>query len=191
MFSVKAIIALRGYHVYKESSWSNAKLNDEVKVELQMDAKSLSTDLYVCAIKSRHSYFVGWKTVRHIPREISRYVYFFIKKENGKGFGTLKSLKYKVSPIPSGILEVPLSLTFLCKEKWVVDSMEKFIQNVYIFEYSRNQSVDTSDSKDEEDDYQTIVLEPENEVDEEREKSQSDKIDLEIDKDIPVPVVID
>ena len=55
--------------------------------------------------------------------------------------------------------------------------MEEFIQNFYTFEYSGNQSVDTSDSEDEED-YQTIVLEPENEENEEREKSQSDKIDL-------------
>ena len=76
-FSFKAIIASRGYHVYKETSWSNAKLNDEVKVELETDVKSLSTEPYACAIKARHSYFVGWKIVGHIPREISRYVYFF------------------------------------------------------------------------------------------------------------------
>ena len=43
----------------------------------------------------------------------------------------------------------------------------------------------------EEDDYQTIVLEPEIEENEEREKRQSDKIDLEINKDIPVPIIID
>ena len=104
---------------------------------------------------------------------------FFIKEENGKVFVTVKSLKYKVSTIPSGGLEVPLSLTFLRKEKWVVDTMEKFIQNIYTFEYSGNKSVDTSNSEDEEeDDYQTIVLEPENEEDEYREKSQPDKIDL-------------
>ena len=98
----------------------------------------------------------------HNPREISPYVYFIIKEENGKVFGTLKSLKYKASPIPSGRLEVPLSLTFPCKEKWVFDTMEELIQNFYTLEYSRNQSVDTSDSEDEkEDDCQTIVLEPE------------------------------
>ena len=51
MFSFKAIIASRGYHVYKETSWPNAKLNNEVKVELETDAKSLSTDPYACAIK--------------------------------------------------------------------------------------------------------------------------------------------
>ena len=61
--------------------------------------------------------FVGWKIVGHIPREISRYVYFFIKKKRGKVFGTLKSLKYKASPIASGALEVPLSLRFSSKKK--------------------------------------------------------------------------
>ena len=70
--------------------------------------------------------------------------------------------------------------------------MERFIQNFYTFEYSRNQSVDTSDGEnEEEDDYQTIFLEPEYEEDELREKSQSDKMDLKIDKDIPVPIIID
>ena len=42
---------------------------------------------------------------------------FFIKEKNRKVFETLKSLKYKGSPIPSGVLEVLLSLTFLCNEK--------------------------------------------------------------------------
>ena len=72
-------------------------------------------------------------------------------------------LKYKASPVPSRGLEVPLSLTFSCKKKWVVDIMEEFIQNFYTFEYSWSKSVDTRDTKDEEqDDYQTIALEPEN-----------------------------
>ena len=70
--------------------------------------------------------------------------------------------------------------------------MEKFIQNFYTFKYSGNESVYTSDSEDEEeDDYQTVVLEPKNKEHEEREKIQSDKIDLEIDKNIHSPIIID
>ena len=61
---------------------------------------------------------------------------FFIKEENEKVFGTLKLLKYKASPIPYGRLEVPFSLTFSCKEKWFVDTIEEFIQNFYTFEYT-------------------------------------------------------
>ena len=107
-------------------------------MELEEDAKSLSIDLYACPIKAKHSYFIGWKSVGHIPREISCYDYFFLKEENGKVFGTLKVLKYKISPIPSGGLEVPLSLKFSCKEKWVIDTMEEFVENFYSFEYSGN-----------------------------------------------------
>ena len=56
--------------------------------------------------------------------------------------------------------------------------MEEFIQNFCTFEYSGNQSGYISDTKDEEqDDYQTIILEPENEENKDREKSQSDKTD--------------
>ena len=113
--SFDTIIASRGYHVYKETSWSNAKVGDEVKVEIE------TSDPYSCAITAKHDYFVGWKTVGHIPREISRYVYFFIKQEGGKVNRKLNSLNYKASPIPSGGLEVPLSLKFKCDEKWVLD----------------------------------------------------------------------
>ena len=44
MLYFKAIIASRGYHVYKEISWSNAKIDEEVKVELEANTTSLSTD---------------------------------------------------------------------------------------------------------------------------------------------------
>ena len=55
---------------------SNAKLNDKAKVESETDAKSLSTDPYKCAVKARHFYFIGSKTVGQIPQEISCYIYF-------------------------------------------------------------------------------------------------------------------
>ena len=61
MFSFKAIIASRGLHVYNETSWSKVKLNGKVKVKLKTDTKSILTDPYACAIKARHSCFVGWK----------------------------------------------------------------------------------------------------------------------------------
>ena len=77
MFSFKVILALLRYHAYKETSWSNAKLNNEVKMKLGMYPKSLSTDPYVCATKARHFYFVSWKTVGYISQE--NYVYFLLK----------------------------------------------------------------------------------------------------------------
>ena len=134
-FSFDAIIASRGYHVYKDTTWSTAEVGEQVKVELETNPKSIAVDPYSCAITAKHSYFIGWKTVGHIPREISRYVYFFIKKEEGKVYGTLKSLKYKASPIPSGGLEVPLMLTFECNDKWVSDKMNEFVKKDYSYEF--------------------------------------------------------
>ena len=36
-FDFKAIIASRGYHVYKETSWSEAKVNNQVKTEIEIN----------------------------------------------------------------------------------------------------------------------------------------------------------
>ena len=113
-YNFQASIASRGYHVYKETTWSNAKVNKKVKIEIETNQSSIAIDAYACAVKAKEKYFDGWKAVGHVPREISRYIYFFIKKENGKITGNVKSLNYKPSPIPSGGLEIPLQLTFSC-----------------------------------------------------------------------------
>ena len=140
-------------------------------------------------MKAKDSYFIEWKTMGHIPREISRYIYFFIKDENGKVFDTF--VKYKVSPIPSGGLEVSLPLSFSCKERWVINTIEMFVEEFYSFEYSGNlHSVDdTNDSDDKKEiDYQTITLETENVKEEIDDPEQTDS---EIDKNLDIPIVID
>ena len=186
-------IASRGYHVYKETSWSNAKVGNEVKVEIETDPKSIASDPYSCAIKTKHDYFVGWKTVGHIPREISRYIYFFIKQEGGKVNGKLNSLKSKASPIPSGGLEVPLSLKFKCDEKWVLDAMEEFVDNFYSYDFAGN-LVNDEDEHDESVDFDTVVIE-EGEMfkdlssdDEHEGGSDSDETEMDLSGEIPVVV---
>ena len=100
-----------------------------------------------------------------------------------------------MSPLPSGGLEVPLSLTFscrgACKEKWVIGTIEEFVENFYNFEYSGHlQSTDdTKDNDDEEDnDYQNDALEAEN-MDEEIDEPEL--LDLESDKNLDIHIVID
>ena len=51
------------------------------------------------------------KTVGHVPREISRHIFFFLKEENGKVGGFVYSTQYLPSSIPAGGLEIPLKLT--------------------------------------------------------------------------------
>jgi len=192
-YSFESIIASRGYHVYKETSWSNAKVGDEVKVELETNPKSIAKDPYSCAIKAKHEYFVGWKTVGHIPREISRYVYFFIKEEGGTIRGKLKSLKYKASPIPSGGLEVPLSLKFKCDTKWILDAMEEFVDNFYSYDFAGN-LVDEDDEEETEIDFETLTIEQESRVEESdtdssEDHSRNDPSEWEWDLSLPVAVI--
>ena len=89
--------------------------------------------------------------------------------------GTLKSLNYKPSPIPSGGLEVPLFLKFKCDKKWVLDTMEEFVDNFYSFKYSGN--VVDEDADDDEDgiDFEVVGLEPEPEEERSKEKEEESK----------------
>ena len=70
----------------------------------------------------------------------------------------MKSLKYKASPIPSGGLEVPLSLKFKCDEKWVLDAMEEFVDNFYSYDFAGN-LVNDEDEDYESVDFDTVVIE--------------------------------
>ena len=74
IYCSKEIIASPEFHVYKETTWSNAKVWDEVKVEVESNLKSIAHDPYSCAIKAKLEYFKGWKTVGHFPRKTSKYV---------------------------------------------------------------------------------------------------------------------
>ena len=81
------IIASQGFHVYKETTWSNEKAGDEVKVEIESSLKLIAIILKSLLIKAKHEYFIGLKTFGYIPREISRYVCIFIKQEGGRVYG--------------------------------------------------------------------------------------------------------
>ena len=103
-YNFQATIASRGYHVYKETTWSNAKVNEKVKIEIETKQTLITIDPFACAVKAKNkkNILIDGKTVGHAPREISWYIYFFIKKENRKITGNVKSFNYKPSPISSG-----------------------------------------------------------------------------------------
>ena len=50
-YNFQATIASRGYHVYKETTWSNAKVNEKVKIEIESNQSSIAVDPYACAVK--------------------------------------------------------------------------------------------------------------------------------------------
>ena len=135
-YSFTAAVASRGYHVYKNTSWTNAKVGEKVTVEIETKKFSLEVDPYACAIKIKNRFFDSLITVGHIPREISRHLHFFIKTEDGKVIGHVKSLTYRPSPIPSGGLEIPLQLTFTCDDKLTLDLMNGFVKSLYDWNYT-------------------------------------------------------
>ena len=54
MFFFKAVIASCGHNICKGKSWPNGKMSEEVEV----NAKSLSIDHYVCVTKTKHSFIL-------------------------------------------------------------------------------------------------------------------------------------
>ena len=92
-YSFQAKIASRGYHVFKETTWTEAKV--DVKIEIDTNKKSINIDPYARAIRAKNHFFDIWKTVGHIPREISRHVFFFVKEEGGGGGVLLPGLFYR------------------------------------------------------------------------------------------------
>ena len=61
---------------------------DSVSVQIETNEESKKVDPYNCAIKALVGQPPQLKTVGHIPREISRHVFFFLKEENGRIEGT-------------------------------------------------------------------------------------------------------
>ena len=66
----------------------------------------------------------------HIPREISRHCYFFLK-EGGNITGHFICANFKVSPIPASGLEVPLLLTLSIKSERIFELMKSFVNDLY------------------------------------------------------------
>ena len=58
-----------------------------------MSQSSKNVDPYACAIRAKEEYLNRWKTVGHIPREISRHFYF-IKRKGGFVNGTMISSNF-------------------------------------------------------------------------------------------------
>ena len=59
-----ATLASRGYYVYKNSSWTNAKVGEKVTVVMETKS-SLEVDPYACAIKIKNRFFDSLITVKY------------------------------------------------------------------------------------------------------------------------------
>jgi len=63
-------------------------------------------------------------TVGHILLELSRYVWFSLKR-GANVMGQVKSLKYKQSPLIQGGLEIPVEITVHREDKQVLEILKR------------------------------------------------------------------
>ena len=174
MYSFDSKIAFSGYHVYRNSTWQNAESGDKIKVEIETNKSSESIDPCACTIKIKHKFFDTCLTVGHIPREILRHCYFFLK-EGGNITGHLICTNYKVSPIPAVGLEVLLLLTFSVQSERIFELMKSFVNDLHEYNYTGEQAKNNEEesSNDEGIDIQITV--------EENATNENDKNVIEID----------
>ena len=98
-FIFQTKVALRGFHIYKNTAWKNVNLGQEISVQLETNEDSKKIDPYCCALKTMVSRKL--ETVGHISKEVSRHTYFDIKEDGGRMDGSVLSTCYRPSPIPS------------------------------------------------------------------------------------------
>lgn len=126
MNSFSAEIGSRGYHVYRGTTWRNIHLHEQVGVSKETNEISKEKDPYCCKITITRVDRIGPVTVGHIPRELSRFVFFFLH-EGGSVSGTVASLTPNTSPIPEGGLEVPILMHFTHRSKAILDKMSLLV----------------------------------------------------------------
>ena len=130
LHSFSSTIASRGYHIFMHTTWDNAYVGEKIIVQIEQNQEPREIDPYCCAIKIKYNSV--WITVGHIPRELSRFFFFFIRDEGGCIEGSLLSTQYRPSPIPARGLEVPLKLNFSCKRFVIIGENETVYRAVRV-----------------------------------------------------------
>lgn len=150
MYVFEAIVASRGYHVFKNTTWSDARVGEFVEVQLETNRNSKQVDPYACAIRTKHFYYDAWRTVGHIPREISRHAFYFLSAEGGLITGHVHSIDQRYSPIPNGGLEIPLKLKFSHESEEILTKMKTFVGTLYDYNFTGTGASEESEGEDEE-----------------------------------------
>ena len=94
-------VASRGFHVYCKKVWKIPNAGQKLSAEKEKDPFALKTDPYSVAWKLKTKDKLIPVVVGHIPREISRFVSFFMDY-GGRMEGVVLSPEFKASQIPRG-----------------------------------------------------------------------------------------
>ena len=83
----------------------------------------IDIDSYCCRITIKRVDRTRPVTVGHVPRELSRFIFYFIQ-EGGWVTGTVATTTSRTSPIPEGRLEVPILMHFTHENKVISTERE-------------------------------------------------------------------
>ena len=95
---------------------ANTKRSQELFAENESNSNNLKFDPYAVAWKIKFAYKIAPIVIAHIPKEISRFVHFFLI-HGGTVTAITCSGKYYPSAIPKGGLEILLKCQFKIKEQ--------------------------------------------------------------------------
>lgn len=130
--SFKTRIASRGWHVYMKSTWKEPKKGEAVFAENDFDRNAVLADSFAVAWKRKLVTKLTADVVGHLPREVSRAVWFFID-HGGSLAGKVHSPRYYPSPIAAGGLEIMIACEFkICTSKLAfLERMKQIIEKKY------------------------------------------------------------
>ena len=111
-------------HYYGKSTWKRPKKNETVFAEKDTNKTALEIDPYSIAWTKKNKSKLTSDTVGHIPKEISRTVFFFISR-GGKVVGKVLEEKCYPSPIPKGGLKILLIAQFK-----IADEKRKYLERL-------------------------------------------------------------
>ena len=101
-------------------------MHQQVKVLKETKSISIDIDPYCCKITIKRVDRIGDIAVGHIPRELSRFVFYFIH-EKGSVTGTAPNITPRSSPIKEGGLEIPILMPFVHKINAKFNRMKIFV----------------------------------------------------------------
>ena len=106
----RTLIASRGWHVYGKAVWISQQRGESLFAQKERDQTALLNDPYSIAWMRKSKSKLTADVVGHVPREISRFMYYFLNR-GGTISAVVNSGRYRPSPILNGGLEILLSIT--------------------------------------------------------------------------------
>ena len=116
--------ALRGFHVYR-CEWK-PYLNQPIEFKRELDNPH---DRFAVAAKTKLPGKLCAVIVGHVPREMSRHVWYAIR-EGAEFSGMLKSVAPRPSPLLQGGLEIIITMTAKWQNPKGMDVLKSYVEKV-------------------------------------------------------------